>query len=169
MHSQQPPTARVDAAKHSTLSTEQSDALAFDDGFALLDRPIDDQRLKQALLNDAAGALATFEGWVRNHNNQRPVTHLSYYGYEQLALNRGKQLIAEVKSRFEIVDVLAVHRIGELAIGDIAVWIGVVSPHRYPAFDACRWLLDAIKADIPIWKQEFYADSDTPLWLSNNG
>ncbi len=51
----------------------------------------------------------------------------------------------------------------------MAVWVGVVAAHRYPAFDACRWLLDAIKADIPVWKQEFYADSTESLWLSNNG
>ena len=61
------------------------------------------------------------------------------------------------------------HRIGDLAIGDLAVWIGVSARHRHAAFEACRWLLDAIKAEIPVWKQEFYADSHESLWLSNNG
>lgn len=152
-----------------TLSEDEAYQTAITNGFALLDRPIDDRRLKHALMSESCGALATFEGWVRNHNNARPVTKLTYYGYEQLALNQGKKLVEQAKANFAIEKAVAIHRIGDLAIGDMAVWIGVVSAHRYPAFDACRWLLDAIKADIPVWKQEFYADSDKSLWLSNNG
>ena len=106
---------------------------------------------------------------MRNHNNARPVERLTYYGYEQLALNQGHKLAEQAKQQFAIEHAIAVHRIGDLAIGDMAVWVGIISAHRYPAFDACRWLLDAIKADIPIWKQEFYQDSDEALWLSNNG
>ncbi len=156
-------------AMHISHSHDKAYQLAIKDGFALLDCAIDDRRIKQALLNAECGALATFEGWVRNHNNQRLVTHLTYYGYEQLALNQGKQIIAEACKKFDIEQAIAIHRIGELAIGDMAVWIGVVSAHRYPAFEACRWILDTIKADIPVWKQEFYADDSQSLWLSNNG
>lgn len=151
------------------LTEDEAYFAAITDGFALLDKQIDDRRLKMALLNANCGALATFEGWVRNHNNKRPVTHLTYYGYEKLAINQGKKLIDEAKQQFDIEHAVAIHRIGDLNVGDMAVWIGVTAHHRYPAFDACRWLLDAIKADIPVWKQEFYADSDESLWLSNNG
>lgn len=157
------------AASAIGMSEDEAYQTAITNGFALLDKPIDDRRLKQALLNDSCGALVTFEGWVRNHNNARPVTELTYYGYEQLALNQGKKLTQQAKAQFAIENAVAMHRIGDLAIGDMAVWIGVVSAHRYPAFDACRWLLDAIKAEIPVWKQEFYADSDESIWLSNNG
>ncbi len=155
----------------SIISISENEAydIAIQQGFALLDKPIDDRRLKLALLNDQSGALATFEGWVRNHNNTRPVTKLTYYGYEKLAINQGEKLITQAKQQFDIINAVAIHRIGDLAIGDMAVWIGVTAHHRYPAFDACRWLLDAIKADIPVWKQEFYADSEESLWLSNNG
>lgn len=152
-----------------TLSEDEAYLTAITDGFALLDRAIDDRRLKKALLNGDCGALATFEGWVRNHNNARAVTHLTYYGYEKLAINQGKKLIESAKQQFDIEHAVAMHRIGDLSVGDMAVWIGVTAHHRYPAFEACRWLLDAIKADIPVWKQEFYADSDESLWLSNNG
>ena len=152
-----------------TSSIDDAYQVAISQGFALLDKPIDDKRLKSALRYDDCGALATFEGWVRNHNNTRPVKKLTYYGYEQLAVNQGKKLIDQAKERFDIKTAVAIHRIGDLAIGDLAVWIGVVSAHRHSAFDACRWLLDAIKADIPVWKQEFYTDSDKSLWLSNNG
>lgn len=152
-----------------SISGNEAYDIAIQQGFALLDKPIDDRRLKLALLNDQSGALATFEGWVRNHNNARPVTKLTYYGYEKLAINQGEKLITQAKQQFDIINAVAIHRIGDLAIGDMAVWIGVTAHHRHPAFDACRWLLDAIKADIPVWKQEFYADSEESLWLSNNG
>ena len=152
-----------------SISEDQAYQTVIASGFALTDRAIDDRRLKHALMSDTCGALATFEGWVRNHNNARPVTKLTYYGYEQLALNQGKKLIEQAKAQFDIENAIAIHRVGDLAIGEMAVWVGVVAAHRYPAFDACRWLLDAIKADIPVWKQEFYADSTESLWLSNNG
>ena len=151
-----------------SISGNEAYDIAIQQGFALLDKPINDRRLKLALLNDQSGALATFEGWVRNHNNARPVTKLTYYGYEKLAINQGEKLITQAKQQFDIINAVAIHRIGDLAIGDMAVWIGVTAHHRYPAFDACRWLLDAIKADIPVWKQEFYADSEESLLLSNN-
>lgn len=147
---------------------DEAYAIAQRDGFALLDIDIDEIRLKQMLQNESCGALATFEGWVRNHNNASEVNRLTYYGYENLALNQGREIINEAKQRFDITHAIAVHRIGALEIGDMAVWIGVASAHRYPAFDACRWILDTIKADIPVWKQEYYKDASSK-WLSNNG
>lgn len=153
---------------NSTLLTDPY-AIANENGFSLCEQPIDDARLKQTLRNAECGALAIFEGWVRNHNNAKPVAGLTYYGYTELALNQGKLIMAEAQQRFDITRALAMHRTGQLAIGDMAVWIGVVAAHRTPAFEACQWLLDTIKADIPIWKQEFYSDASAPEWLSNNG
>ena len=154
----------------STIShtVEEVYQLAQSQGFALLDEAIDDQRLKDFLQDEQCGALATFEGWVRNHNNDSRVTSLTYYGYEKLAINQGKRIIEEAKRLFDIENAVAIHRIGALEIGDMAVWVGVSSKHRYPAFDACKWILDTIKADIPVWKQEFYQDEPSK-WLSNNG
>ena len=154
----------------STIShtVEEVYQLAQTQGFALLDEAIDDQRLKDFLQDEQCGALATFEGWVRNHNNDSRVTSLTYYGYEKLAINQGKKIIEEAKRLFDIENAVAIHRIGALEIGDMAVWVGVSSKHRYPAFDACKWILDTIKADIPVWKQEFYQDEPSE-WLSNNG
>ncbi|MGM8870796.1 molybdenum cofactor biosynthesis protein MoaE [Psychrobacter sp. 2Y5] len=149
-------------------SSEEAYAIAQRDGFALLDVAIDEARLRAMLDDDSCGAFASFEGRVRNHNNASSVERLTYYGYEDLAINQGRQIINEAKEKFAISHAVAIHRIGALEIGDIAVWIGVVSTHRYPAFDACRWILDTIKADIPVWKQEYY-DNESPKWLSNNG
>ena len=154
----------------STIShtVEEVYQLAQTQGFALLDEAIDAERLKDFLQDEQCGALATFEGWVRNHNNDSQVTSLTYYGYEKLAINQGKKIIEEAKRLFDIENAVAIHRIGALEIGDMAVWVGVSSKHRYPAFDACKWILDTIKADIPVWKQEFYQDEPSK-WLSNNG
>ncbi|MGO2505847.1 MAG: molybdenum cofactor biosynthesis protein MoaE [Psychrobacter alimentarius] len=151
--------------KHSVDEVYQ---IAERDGFALLDTAIDEDRLKNTLDDDSCGAFVCFEGRVRNHNNAESVERLTYYGYEDLALNQGRAIIEEAKKRFEITHAIAIHRIGALEIGDVAVWVGVVSAHRYPAFDACRWILDTIKADIPVWKQEYY-EGDSSKWLSNNG
>lgn len=154
----------------STIShtVEEVYQLAQTQGFALLDEAIDAERLKDFLQDEQCGALATFEGWVRNHNNDSRVTSLTYYGYEKLAINQGKRIIEEAKRLFDIENAVAIHRIGALEIGDMAVWVGVSSKHRYPAFDTCKWILDTIKADIPVWKQEFYQDEPSK-WLSNNG
>ncbi|WP_367106218.1 molybdenum cofactor biosynthesis protein MoaE [uncultured Psychrobacter sp.] len=149
-------------------SVDEVYALVERDGFALLDVAIDEDRLKAMLDDDGCGAFVSFEGRVRNHNNDSQVDSLTYYGYEDLAINQGRLIIEEAKERFDIIGAAAIHRIGALEIGDVAVWVGVASAHRYPAFDACRWILDAIKADIPVWKQEYYEDNSSK-WLSNNG
>ncbi len=149
-------------------SVDEVYALVERDGFALLDVAIDEDRLKAMLDDDSCGAFVSFEGRVRNHNNDSQVDSLTYYGYEDLAINQGRLIIEEAKQRFDIIGAAAIHRIGALEIGDVAVWVGVASAHRYPAFDACRWILDTIKADIPVWKQEYYEDNSSK-WLSNNG
>ncbi len=149
-------------------SANEAYAIAEHDGFALLDIDIDDNKLRVMLDNDSCGAFVSFDGRVRNHNNASNVQRLTYYGYEDLAINQGRLIIEEAKRKFEITHAIAIHRIGALEIGDVAVWVGVSSAHRYPAFDACRWILDTIKAEIPVWKQEYY-DNEPSKWLSNNG
>lgn len=132
--------------------------------FRLADMPIDIAPLRQRLQHDSAGAFASFEGWVRNHNDGRPVSGLRYEAYVALAHAEGARVLAEARARFGICDVLCVHRIGDLAIGDMAVWVGVSAAHRGAAFDACRYVIDEIKERVPIWKHERYADGEAG-WL----
>ncbi|MFC4727040.1 molybdenum cofactor biosynthesis protein MoaE [Coralloluteibacterium thermophilus] len=127
-------------------------------GFALASVPFDIAPLRAALLHDAAGAYASFEGWVRDHNEGRAVRGLYYEAYAALAEREGAAIVAEALARFDIVAAHCVHRTGELAIGDLAVWVGVSAGHRGPAFEACRWIIDAIKARVPIWKRERYVE-----------
>jgi len=115
----------------------------------------------QATHNPAAGGFASFEGWVRNLNEGRTVARLNYEAFEALAVIEGEKIIAEAIKRFGILTAHCVHRVGELAIGDIAVWVGASAPHRAEAFAACRYIIDEVKHRVPIWKKEFYTDGDS--------
>ncbi|HEY6546868.1 MAG TPA: molybdenum cofactor biosynthesis protein MoaE, partial [Vicinamibacteria bacterium] len=104
------------------------------------------------------GALCLFVGVVRNENGGRPVTHLEYEAYEEMALPLMEQIEAETRSGWPVTDVRLVHRLGRLEIGEASVAVAVASPHRAEAFAACRHAIDTLKAKVPIWKKEFYAD-----------
>ena len=132
--------------------------------FVLSDRPIDAALLTRALSHTAAGACVTFEGWVRNHNAGRAVRALDYQAYELLAAREGERVLAEAMQQFAIADVRCAHRTGALAIGDLAVWVGVSAAHRDAAFAACRYVIDEVKKRVPIWKNEHYADGESG-WL----
>ena len=132
--------------------------------FQLAATPFDVSALRADLLDDRVGGYASFEGWVRNHNAGRAVSGLHYEAYEDLALREGERVLAEAMARFDILDARCVHRIGELAIGELAVWVGVSAGHRDAAFAACRFVIDEIKARVPIWKQERYVEGDSG-WL----
>lgn len=132
--------------------------------FVLSELPIDSATLARELTHDGAGACAIFEGWVRDHNLGRAVRRLDYQAYGPLAQSEGERILAEASARFAIVDARCVHRVGALAIGDLAVWVGVSAAHRGAAFDACRHIIDEVKRRVPIWKNEHYADGESG-WL----
>lgn len=112
-----------------------------------------------------AGAFVCFEGRVRNNNDGKQVSRLEYEAYPALAQKEAEKVVEEAQGLFPLISVFGVHRVGALEIGDVAVWIGVLSRHRAEAFDACRYLIDQIKARVPIWKKEFYTDG-TSVWVN---
>jgi molybdopterin synthase catalytic subunit len=126
--------------------------------FRLADAPFGIEPLRAALDSPRAGAFASFEGRVRDHHEGRAVSGLHYQSYAALAEKEGEAILAEACARFAIEDAACVHRTGELAIGELAVWVGVSAAHRDAAFAACRWIIDELKSRVPIWKQERYAD-----------
>ncbi len=132
--------------------------------FRIADAPFDIAPLRQRLLHERAGAFAAFEGWVRDHNEGRPVHGLRYEAYVTLAEAEGARIVEEALARSGAIEACCVHRIGDLDIGELAVWVGVSAAHRDAAFDACRWIIDEVKARVPIWKHERYADGDAE-WL----
>ena len=106
----------------------------------------------------ADGAVCLFVGVVRDHNAGRRVLRLEYEAYEEMALPLMEKIAAECRERWPVTDVRIIHRLGPLAIGEASVAVAVASPHRREAFEACRYAIDTLKATVPIWKKEFYAD-----------
>jgi molybdopterin synthase catalytic subunit len=109
------------------------------------------------------GALCLFVGVVRNENGGRPVRHLEYEAYEEMALPVMEEIEAEVRARWPVTEVRLVHRLGRIEIGEASVAVAVSSAHRGEAFEACRYAIDTLKAKVPIWKKEFYAEGEA--WL----
>ena len=129
--------------------------------FSLVDQPIDIPSLAAELNDPAAGAVVTFDGRVRNHNDGQAVSHLEYQAYPALAVSTGRKILEEEAARHGILKACAAHRTGPLAIGEAAVWVGVASAHRGPAFDAALAIMERLKYELPIWKKETYADGRT--------
>jgi adenylyltransferase/sulfurtransferase len=124
--------------------------------FELTDKTIDSAALRARLARPEAGACVVFEGWVRNHHAGRPVTRLEYEAFDELARLEGGAIVAEVEKEHPGCVVLCVHRTGALAVGELAVWIGVASPHRHAGFLACRQVIEEIKRRLPVWKKEHH-------------
>ena len=104
------------------------------------------------------GAIVVFDGIVRNNTRGRRTLYLEYEAYEPMALKQMEALVGEALGKFSIRDARIVHRLGRLEIGETSVLIAVASAHRAAAFDACRWLIDTFKKQVPIWKKEFFDD-----------
>jgi adenylyltransferase/sulfurtransferase len=130
-------------------------------GFAFSSEPLDPERHRVALADPASGGYASFEGWVRDHNEGRRVERLEYEAFEALAIKEGERIVADAVARFGVSRAACVHRVGALGIGDLAVWVGVSSAHRGEAFAACRYIIDEVKHRVPIWKKEHYTDGDS--------
>jgi MoaE-MoaD fusion protein len=120
--------------------------------------PIKTAQVLAAIKQPEAGVVATFDGIVRGNSRGRQTLYLEYTAYDRMALGQMEQLARQALNRFEIGDVRMVHRLGRLQIGETSVYIAVAAAHRAPAFEACRWLIDALKTTVPIWKKEYFAD-----------
>jgi sulfur-carrier protein adenylyltransferase/sulfurtransferase len=123
--------------------------------------PIAVASLRAELADPTCGGYTSFEGLVRNHNEGMSVRHLEYEAFEPLAVKEGERIVAEAIKRFGIERAACVHRIGDLAIGEMAVWVGASARHRDEAFRACRYIIDEVKHRVPIWKKEHYENGDS--------
>ena len=119
--------------------------------------------VRAAVADPAAGGIALFAGAVRDSDHDRGVSGLSYSAHPSAAdeLRRVAEVIAE---KYPVIGIAAVHRVGDLAIGDLAVVLAVSCPHRAEAFNACRDLIDILKASVPIWKHQRF-DDGTAEWV----
>lgn len=125
---------------------------------ALTRESIDAERLVAAAKRGEDGAVVVFDGIVRNNTRGRQTLHLDYEAYEEMAEKQMRELAVEARTRFGVRQVTMIHRLGRLAVGETSVLIVVASAHRAQAFEACRWLIDTLKKQVPIWKKETFAD-----------
>lgn len=131
---------------------------------ALVDRPIDLNALTAEVAQSGNGATLLFVGTVRDINNGRAITGMDYSAYTSMAERELADIVAEATARFETNDIVVEHRIGTLALGDASVAIAVAHPHRGPAYDASRYVIEQLKQRVPIWKLEHYTDG-TREWV----
>ena len=120
--------------------------------------PIDPAALVRHVRTHSDGAIVTFDGRVRDNTHGRRTLYLDYEAYESMALQKLKEIAADIHQKFAIDRVAIAHRLGRLEIGETSVFIAVSAPHRAAAFDACRFAIDTLKRTVPIWKKEYFAD-----------
>lgn len=127
--------------------------------------PISLDRVAAEVGHAQAGALTFFLGVVRDNNDGRNVTRIQYEAYEEMALEQLGEVERELRARYEVTEVVLIHRLGMLAVGEASVLVAVSSPHRDSGFAACRHGIDRIKDLVPIWKKEFTPDGTSWVGL----
>lgn len=126
---------------------------------------IDHAALQARATRADCGAIVLFLGTTRDHHNGRRVLQLAYEAYEPMALEALARLEREAQERFGVAHCEVTHRLGEVPPGEASVVVAVSSAHRAAAYEASRWLMDELKARVPIWKRERFEDGDAQ-WVS---
>ncbi len=130
----------------------------------ITEHAIDPDAVLHAVGGPEDGAVVLFLGTVRNENEGRPVNGMRYEAYREMAEREMSNIVDEVRQRTGVTRLTAVHRTGELRVGDISVAVAASSPHRADAFTAARDVIEEIKRRLPVWKHEHYADG-AARWL----
>jgi molybdopterin synthase catalytic subunit len=126
---------------------------------SITDQPIDVAAALAAVQTDAAGAVNSFIGTVRNQSGGRRVRRLHYESYDSMALTQLGHVVAQAYEKWPMLqEVAVVHRKGTLSLGDVAVVVAVATPHRAESFAACQFIIDTLKQVVTIWKREEYED-----------
>jgi len=129
---------------------------------------VEASRIHESFNNPQHGGQAFFFGAVRNFNHGKPVKAVSYDCYDQMAVPELKHIVFEARAKWgEDLDFVIFHGTGRIEVGQFSVGIGVSSPHRDEAFQACRYVIEELKVRVPIWKQEHYLDGDSE-WLKGH-
>ena len=131
--------------------------------FRVTNQPIDLQELVRFVTDPETGAIATFIGTTRNHNDGRKVIALDYDGYPEMAEKELARIGAAARKQWRICRMAIVHRLGPVQITEASVMIAVSSAHREAAFAACRFAIEEIKRTVPIWKKEVFEGGE--VWI----
>ncbi len=132
---------------------------------ALTHNPIDISALLQAVRHPQAGGVVLFLGTVRDNPPGRRVRYLEYEAYETLALRELTRVADDAGTRWPLLGVAIVHRLGRLDVGEISVAVAVAAPHRREAFEAGRFAIDTLKGTVPIWKKEVWDGGE--VWIGS--
>jgi molybdopterin synthase catalytic subunit len=127
--------------------------------------PIDAAAVTAAVSDPASGAIVTFVGTTRDHNDGRRVTQLEYEAYPEMAIAEMRKIGETAQQRWAIARVAIVHRIGVVPIGEASVVIAVSAGHRRAAFEACHFAIDRLKEVVPIWKKEHFEGGE--IWIGS--
>jgi molybdopterin synthase catalytic subunit len=127
--------------------------------------PLSVDEVRAAVADPAAGAIALFIGTVRDHDHGRAVAALSYSAHPSGA-EELRAVVEKVAGRFSVRALAAVHRVGDLEIGDMAVVVAAASDHRDEAFAACRALIEDLKATVPVWKNQVFPEGESE-WVNS--
>ena len=130
---------------------------------AVTSAPLDSEALVALVDKKGDGAVVTFAGLVRNHNEGRQVKFLEYEAYEPLAIRALQRIVDEARELWPGARVAVHHRLGRLEIGEASIVIAAASPHRAGAFAACRYTIERVKQIAPIWKHEFFEGGN--VWI----
>ena len=133
------------------------------DRVEILDSILPTAAVMESIKAGADGAVCVFDGIVRDNTRGRRTLYLDYEAYREMALEQMRGLAAEARTRFGVRQVALLHRLGRLQVGETSVLIAVASAHRGQAFEACRWLIDTLKQQVPIWKRETFEDG--AVWV----
>ena len=137
-----------------------------DDLFQITRDVLDPTALHNLVLSPQAGAVSLFVGVVRDNNLGRDVDYLEYDAYPAMATKVMRQIAGEIRERWQVLDIAMHHRIGRLEIGEASVAVAVASAHRAEGIEACRYGIDRLKAIVPIWKKEVWADGEE--WIEGS-
>jgi len=129
----------------------------------IISRPIEVQVVLESVRDPSAGGIDLFVGTTRNHSKGLNVRYLEYEAYEQMALGEMNRIARAAVEKWKLCKLSIVHRVGRVEIGEASVAIAVSAHHRSEAFDACRYTIDALKQDVPIWKKEYFLDGE--VWV----
>ena len=144
-------------------ASSPSEAAGRETPFRVTLEPLDLVQTAQVVTSPDCGAVATFVGVVRDHNQGRPVRSLDYECYEPLAVKSLERIAAEAAVEWPGARLAIAHRVGSLQIGDASVVIAAASPHRADAFAACRYAIERVKQIVPIWKHEHFDGGES--WI----
>lgn len=136
-----------------------------DDWIDILSKPLDVSATAR-VLDPTAGGVATFLGTTRFEENTggQPLVALDYEAYPEMALKQLNDLAKRARQRWPIIKLVLLHRVGRVGLAEPSVLIAVSTPHRAEAFEACRWLIDKLKAEVAIWKKEIWSDG-SDRWI----